>query len=53
MVVAVALDDPNLAQRAVDVLRQLGARHIERAAGNIVDGDWADFDPTSRPHLIT
>jgi hypothetical protein len=52
MLVAVAFDDPSQEQRAVDVLRQLGAHHIERAAGNIVDGDWADFDPTSRPHLI-
>jgi hypothetical protein len=52
MLVAVAFDDTGLADRAVDVLRQLGAHHIERAAGNIVDGDWADFDPASRPHLI-
>ena len=52
MLVAVAFDDAGLADRAVDVLRQLGAHHLERAEGNIVGGDWADFDPSSRPQLI-
>jgi len=52
MLVAVAFDDAGQADRAVDVLRRLGAHHIERADGNIVDGDWADFDPASRPQLI-
>ena len=52
MVVAVAFDDTGLEQRAVDLLRDLGAHHIERAKGNIVDGDWADFDPASVPELI-
>lgn len=52
MLVAVAFDDPDLQSRAVDLLRQLGAHHIERAQGNIVNGDWADFDPASRPDVI-
>jgi hypothetical protein len=52
MLVAVAFDDPGQEQRAVDVLRALGAHHIERAKGNIVDGDWADFDPASPPDII-
>jgi len=52
MLVAVAFDDAGMIDRAVDVLRRLGAHHIERAEGNIVDGDWADFDPASRPELI-
>jgi hypothetical protein len=52
MVVAVAFDDTGLEQRAVDLLRDLGAHHIERAKGNIVDGDWADFDPASVPEII-
>ena len=52
MLVAVAFDDPGLEQRAVDLLRDLGAHHIERAKGNIVDGDWADFDPTTPPDII-
>ncbi len=52
MLVAVAFDDAGMADRAVDVLRRLGAHHIEHAEGNIVDGDWADFDPASLPRLI-
>jgi hypothetical protein len=52
MLVAVAFDDPGLESRAVDLLRDLGAHHIERARGNIVDGDWADFDPASPPDII-
>ena len=52
MLVAVAFDEPGREQQAVDVLRRLGAHHIERARGNIVDGDWADFDPASRPDII-
>jgi hypothetical protein len=52
MLVAVAFDDPALESRAVDLLRRLGAHHLERARGNIVDGDWADFDPGSVPDVI-
>jgi hypothetical protein len=52
MLIAVAFDDAGLEARAVDVLRGLGATQIERARGNIVDGDWADFDPGSAPDII-
>jgi hypothetical protein len=52
MLVAVAFDDAALEAQAVDVLRGLGAHHIERAHGNIVDGDWADFDPSTVPDII-
>ena len=52
MVVAVALPDPSDEARALDVLRQLGAHHIERAEGRVEDGDWVDFDPNSKPVLI-
>nr|WP_314546963.1 hypothetical protein [uncultured Massilia sp.] len=52
MLVAVAFDDAAQESRAVDVLRSLGATQIERAKGNIVDGDWADFDPASAPDII-
>jgi hypothetical protein len=52
MLVAVAFDDPGEEARAVDLLRRLGAHHLERAHGNIVDGDWADFDPASVPEVI-
>lgn len=52
MLVAVAFDESSHEQHAVDLLRRLGAHHIERARGNIVDGDWADFDPCSVPDVI-
>jgi hypothetical protein len=52
MLVAVAFDDAGMEAQAVDVLRGLGATQIERARGNIVDGDWADFDPGSAPEII-
>lgn len=52
MLVAVAFDEPGLEAQAVDVLRGLGAHHIERAKGNIVDGDWADFDSSVPPDII-
>ncbi|MFC4932229.1 hypothetical protein [Massilia sp. GCM10023247] len=52
MLVAVAFDDAGLESRAVDLLRRLGAFQIERARGNIVNGDWADFDASSPPDVI-
>jgi hypothetical protein len=52
VVLAVALADPSQEARALGVLRELGAHHLERAEGVIVGGDWVDFDPLSTPHLI-
>jgi hypothetical protein len=52
MLVAVAFDDAGVESRAVDVLRRLGAVQIERARGNIVDGDWADFDASIPPEIV-
>jgi hypothetical protein len=55
MLLAVAIDgDGGEAdeKRALEVLRDLGAHHIERAEGSIVGGDWVDFDPLSMPALI-
>jgi hypothetical protein len=52
MLVAVALDAAADESRALAVLRDLGAHHIERAEGTIVDGDWVDFDPLSMPVII-
>jgi hypothetical protein len=52
MLVAVAVADPVEEVRALEVLRELGAHHIERAEGTIVDGDWVDFDPLSMPVII-
>jgi hypothetical protein len=52
MLVAVAFDEAGDESRAVDVLRRLGAVQIERARGNIVDGDWADFDASLPPEIV-
>jgi hypothetical protein len=52
MLVAVAVDGDGAEGRALEVLRDLGAHHIERAEGSIVDGDWVDFDPLSMPAMI-
>ncbi|TWI70130.1 outer membrane protein with glycine zipper [Pseudoduganella lurida] len=51
MMIAVALPDGDEA-RAVELLRGLGAHHIERAEGTITAGDWTDFDPLSLPQLV-
>lgn len=51
MMIAVALPDGDEV-RAVQLLRDLGAHHIERADGTIVAGDWQDFDPLSLPRFV-
>ena len=52
MLLAVALDDSAQERRAIEVLRALGAHHLERAEGTIAEGDWVDFDPLSMPSII-
>jgi hypothetical protein len=52
MLLAVAIDEAGQEQRVLEVLRDMGAHHIERAEGSIVDGDWVDFDPLSMPAII-
>lgn len=52
MLVAVALSDPSQEARALDVLRGLGAHHLERAEGRVENGDWVDFDPLSIPVIV-
>ncbi|MGJ9418820.1 hypothetical protein ACHAC9_13780 [Massilia sp. CMS3.1] len=52
MLVAVAFDEAGDESRAVDVMRRLGAVQIERARGNIVEGDWADFDASVPPEIV-
>lgn len=51
MFVAVALPQASAQEGVIDIFRSLGAQHIERASGAIVDGDWIDFDPLSPPVL--
>jgi hypothetical protein len=51
MLLAVALQDGD-EERAVQLLRKLGAGDLERAEGTIAGGDWKDFDPLSLPRRI-
>jgi hypothetical protein len=37
---------------AVDLMRDAGARMIERASGDWRDGKWADFDPVRPPQVL-
>lgn len=52
MLLAVALEDDAQEARALALLRGLGAEYLERADGDIVDGDWRDFDPLAAPRLL-
>lgn len=49
MMIAVEVVDSGQEQQALDVLRGLGAKDVERAEGSISGGDWRDFNPNSRP----
>jgi hypothetical protein len=40
------------AEEIVRILESAGAWQVERAEGTWIDGEWADFDPVSRPHLV-
>ncbi|WP_343651657.1 hypothetical protein [Herbaspirillum sp.] len=52
MLVAVALAEPAQEQRAVRVLQQLQGSEVERAQGQIEQGDWIDFDPLRAPQPL-
>lgn len=52
MLIAVACTSAAEEDRALDLLRSLGAHHIEKAQGTIDGGDWTDFDVLSAPHLV-
>jgi hypothetical protein len=38
--------------KALDALRSVGAADLEISEGNIVAGDWSDFDPVAPPRFI-
>lgn len=52
VMVAIGVTDHDMEDRAVNVLRSLGAADIERAEGTIENGDWVDFDPVTPPMLV-
>ncbi|MET3131543.1 hypothetical protein AAKU55_001805 [Oxalobacteraceae bacterium GrIS 1.11] len=53
MMIAVALGEVADRERALTVLRRLGAGQIEQAEGTIEGGDWLDFDPLGAPRLLS
>ena len=48
----VAVEAAGAQDRAADTLRAVGAADLEIGAGNIVAGDWQDFDPVAPPRFI-
>jgi len=52
MLVAVATGNPDMQNKALDALRSVGAADLEVSEGNIVAGDWEDFDPVAPPRFI-
>jgi hypothetical protein len=52
MLVAVAVNNPEEEQHAIDALLAAGGNDLERATGQIIDGDWTDFDPLSSPQFV-
>jgi len=53
MMIAVHVDTAHTTRDVVvDTLRRMGAHDLEQAEGQWVDGDWADFDPTSPPQWV-
>jgi hypothetical protein len=49
MLVAVELPDQTYQDKVVALFARLGANNIEKAEGEIVNGEWIDFDPLSEP----
>lgn len=52
VMVAVNTDSAEDEELAVDLMRDRGARLIERAEGSWRNGKWVDFDPVSPPDVI-
>lgn len=52
MLIAVACATGADEDKALELLRRLGAHHIEKAQGTIEGGDWTDFDPLSPPQMV-
>lgn len=50
--VAVSVSGIEEEQRAIATFRAAGGTCIERAQGQIVNGDWVDFNPLSSPQFV-
>jgi hypothetical protein len=52
VMVAVNVESPENEELAIGVLRDRGARMIERADGAWRNGKWSDFDPVRPPDVV-
>lgn len=52
MLVAVSVPSSEQQDTAIRILRARGATDIERTEGNIVAGEWADFNPLAPLRLV-
>lgn len=52
MMVAVSVKNTIEEAEAIQIFNSFGAVDIESCVGQIVDGDWHDFDPLTTPHLV-
>lgn len=52
MLVAVTATSEEEEEKAIATLRAAGATCLERAQGQIVNGEWTDFDPLSSPQFV-
>ena len=52
IMVAVHAGQAEEEELAIDLLRDHGARMIERADGTWRDGKWSDFDPVGTPEVV-
>ena len=52
VMLAIRIAKPEDDTRVIDALRAGGAADIEQAHGEWRDGDWVDFNPVARPHLV-
>jgi hypothetical protein len=50
MMIAVSVENAAEEERVLGLLERHGAHDIERAQGEIRNGDWRDFNPNSLPH---
>ena len=40
-------------EQFIAIFEECGAHQVERTEGSWANGEWADFDPVTRPHLVS
>jgi hypothetical protein len=52
LVAANASAGPVSEDELIALFEECGAQQVERTEGTWANGEWADFDPVTRPHLV-